>query len=57
MKNDGPLLHMNKVIDKTKAQVPDTWNQGYDWDQKPEPPEMEYMNSENSSSKNSNDGK
>ena len=58
MKHDGPLRHMLEVIDKAKVQAPEGWNQGYDWDLKPEPPDIEYIGSDgNSSSKDSKDGK
>ena len=52
MKNDGALIHMNKLMEKSKGQVPDNWNGGFDWDQKPEPPEIEFL-SEDESSKDS----
>jgi hypothetical protein len=40
-KQDGALIHMLKLMERTKAQVPDDWKGGYDWDQKLEAPEEE----------------
>jgi hypothetical protein len=31
-KQDGALAHMLKLMEKSKAQPPDDWKQGYDWD-------------------------
>lgn len=41
-KKDEPLKHMMKVLDKGKNAAPENWNHGYDWDLKPEPPEIDY---------------
>ena len=29
-------------MEKSKAQAPEDWNGAYDWDKKPQPPEMDY---------------
>ena len=41
---------MNKIMDKAKNATPENWNHGYDWDLKPEPPEVEYEDHSASSS-------
>ena len=40
-KEDGPTEHFCKLIEKARN-APDDWQGAYDWDQKPEPPEIQY---------------
>ena len=42
-KGDGPLNFMLKLMERTKAMAPDDWNNAYDWDKKPVPPEIDFM--------------
>ena len=42
---DGPLNHLRKLIEKNKGQAPDEWEKAFDWDQKPEPPPIDYEES------------
>jgi len=42
-KDDGPLNHMSKLMEKTKAMPPEEWSSGYDWDFKPIPPEIDFI--------------
>jgi len=39
---DGPLNHLRKLIEKNKGHAPDEWDKAFDWDQKPEPPPIDY---------------
>lgn len=43
MKDDGPLDHMLKLMDKTKAIPPELWNGGLNWDLKAVPPEIDFL--------------
>jgi hypothetical protein len=36
------LNHLKKLIEKNKNHAPDEWEKAFDWDQKPEPPPMDY---------------
>jgi hypothetical protein len=38
-KEDGPTEHFVKLIEKARN-PPDDWQGAYDWDLKPEPPEI-----------------
>jgi hypothetical protein len=40
-KEDGPTEHFVKLIEKARN-PPDDWQGAYDWDLKPEPPEIQY---------------
>ena len=40
---DGPIDHFMKLMEKFKDQPPDDWDcSAYDWDKKPQPPDMDY---------------
>jgi len=41
-KDDGPLVHMLTLMEKSKSMPPEEWNGGYNWDTKPIPPEIEF---------------
>jgi len=48
--SDGPLNHMLRLMDKMEkgAWNMGPWNEGYDWDLKPVPPEVDYFGQEDS---------
>lgn len=52
---DGPLEYMIKLMEKSKAVPPEDWdnNHAFDWDKKPIPPEVDFMNNDNSDSEDS----
>ena len=41
--SDGPLNHMIKLLEKTKAMPPEDWNNAFDWDKKPVPPDVDFL--------------
>lgn len=46
---DGPLNHLRKLVEKNKNHAPDEWEKAFDWDQKPEPPAIDYEDTEHES--------
>ena len=46
---------MIKLMEKSKAVPPEDWdnNHAFDWDKKPIPPEVDFMNNDNSDSEDS----
>ena len=42
IKDDGPMQYFIRLMEKTKAMAPEDWNGGWNWDQKPVPPEVEF---------------
>ena len=42
---DGPLEYMLKLMDKNKGGAPEEWEttHAFDWDKKPVPPEVDFM--------------
>jgi len=56
-KNDGPLLHMMKLMEKTKQMPPEDWAGAYDWDFKPVPPEIDFFDQNEEQSESEGTGK
>jgi hypothetical protein len=52
---DGPLEYMLKLMEKTKAVAPEDWDNvhAFDWDKKPIPPEVDFMNNDGTDSEDS----
>lgn len=44
--SDGPLTYMLRLIEKAKGIAPEEWVGAFDWDFKPVPPEVEFVDEE-----------